>query len=135
MPEPFLDTNIVLRHVLGDHPDQSPRATAFLQQVENGLLRVHTSDVVVFEVVFTLQRTYRIPKADIPDVVLPLLALSGIVLPGKRRFIRVFELYVEHNIAFADAYHAVLMQQRGLTQIVSFDLEFDRISAITRIGP
>ncbi|MGH2365034.1 MAG: PIN domain-containing protein [Chloroflexota bacterium] len=135
MPEPFLDTNIVLRHVLGDHPDQSPRATAFLQQVENGLLRVHTSDVVVFEVVFTLQRTYRIPKADIRDVVLPLLALSGIVLPGKRRFIRVFELYVEHNIAFADAYHAVLMQQRGLTQIVSFDLEFDRISAITRIGP
>lgn len=36
MAPAFLDTNILLRHLLQDDPQQSPRATAFLLRVENG---------------------------------------------------------------------------------------------------
>jgi predicted nucleic acid-binding protein len=31
MALPFLDTNILLRHLSQDHPDHSPRATALLK--------------------------------------------------------------------------------------------------------
>lgn len=135
MATPFLDTNILLRQLRQDHATFSPRATAYLARIEQGEIQVRTSDLVVLEVVFTLQRTYKLPKAAIRDAFLPLLELPGIILPEKHRYRRVFELYVEMNISFADAFHAVLMRQLKITEIVSFDAEFDRIPGITRREP
>jgi predicted nucleic acid-binding protein len=129
----FLDTNIFLRHLLQDDPDHSPKASAFLKRIEAGEVKVRTSDTVIFETVFTLQKVYRRPKAAIRDSFLPLLELPGIVLPQKRRYRKVFSLYVENNLPFADAYHAVLMEQLNLTEIVTFDTDFDRIKGITRV--
>jgi len=131
----FVDTNIFLRHLLQDHPEQSPRSSAFLASVERGEIEVRTSEIVIFEVVFTLQRQYRISKSQIRDVILPLLELPGIVLPSKRRLRRAFDLYVSLNISFADAYHAVLAEQLKLDEIVSFDRDFDRVQTIRRIEP
>ena len=133
--EPFLDTNIFLRHLLGDEPHQSPRATAYVQAIEQGVRRARISDLVVFEVVFTLERGYRRSKAEIQSAVLSLIELPGIVLPGKRKFREVFALYVESNISFADAYHVVLMQQLGLSEMVSFDRDFNRIPTLQRVEP
>ena len=132
---PFLDTNILLRHLRQDIPHQSPQATAFIERIEQGEQQVRTAVTVVFETVSTLQRCYKAAKADIRANLLPILELPGIVLPGKRRFRRVFDLYVSANIAFADAYHAVLMQQWKLTEIVSFDRELDRVPGIKRVEP
>jgi predicted nucleic acid-binding protein len=92
--------------------------------------RVRTADTVIFETVFTLQRHYRIPKERIAETVLPLIELPGIVLPGKRKFRKVFALYVEQNLPFADAYHAVLMERLKITQIATFDQHVDRLPGI-----
>jgi predicted nucleic acid-binding protein len=132
---PFLDTNIFLRHLRGDHADVSPRATALLQRIEQGSLKVRTADTVIFETVFTLERRYKQSKEAIRDAFLPLIELPGIELPGKRRFRQVFGYYIEKNISFADAYHAVLVESLRLTQIISFDRDFNRISALTRVEP
>jgi len=135
MALPFLDTNVLLRHLLQDHPQQSPRSTAYLARIEHGEIKVRTADTVVFEAVFTLQRQYGVPKADIRDNLLPILELPGIVLPGKRRLRKVFDLYVDLNLPFADAYHVALMQRLGLRHIVSFDKEFSRVPGMTRVEP
>ena len=135
MALPFLDTNVFLRHLRADHPDHSPRATAYLARIERGEFKARTADTVIFETVFTLQRFYRQPKAAIRDALLPLVELPGLVLPGKRRFREVFDLYVNLNLPFADAYHAVLMKHLSLTDVVSFDRDFDRIPNITRVEP
>lgn len=133
MTVPFLDTNIILRHVLADDPEQSPRATALLSKIEQGELQVQTADTVVFETVFTLQRRYSQSKAIIRDAVLLLIELPGILLPGKRRFRKVFDLYVDMDLPFADAYHAVWMEHAGISEIATFDEHFDRIPGITRL--
>jgi len=96
---------------------------------------LHTSDTVVFEVVFTLERSYRQSKEAISDALLPLFELPGINLPGKRRYRRVFDLYVRHNLPFADAYHAAVMESLGMVEVISFDRHFDRIPGITRTEP
>jgi predicted nucleic acid-binding protein len=129
----FLDTNILLRHLLQDDPMQSPKASAFLSRIETGEVKVRTANTVIFETVFTLQKVYRRPKAAIRDALLPLLALPGIVLPHKQRYRKIFSLYVAHNLPFADAYHAVLMELLHLTEIVTFDTDFDKIKGITRV--
>jgi len=131
----FLDTNVFLRHLLQDDTDQSARSTALLAKVESGETSVRIADTVVFETVFTLQRQYRVPKDEIRDKVLSLLELRGIVLPGKRRFREVFDLYVDFNVSFVDAYHAVLAKRLGLAGIISFDRGIDRLPDLERIEP
>jgi predicted nucleic acid-binding protein len=111
----FLDTNILLRHLLYDVPDQSRRATAYLRRIERGELTVRTADSVIMETVFTLQRQYR--------------------FPGKQSLTRVFDIYVEQNVSFVDAYHGVLMAQLGIETIVSFDRRIERVPGIRRVEP
>src|SRR5438874_9584454 len=127
---PFLDTNLLLRHLRADVPDQSPRATALIERIERSELEVRLSELVIFETVFTLQRSYKVAKNRIRDALLPIIELPGMVLPGKRRFRRMFELYVTLNIAFGDAYLAVQMEQLKADQLYSFDRELDRLPDI-----
>jgi predicted nucleic acid-binding protein len=131
----FLDTNILLRHLLGDHPEQSPRSTAYFRRIEGGEVKARVSETVVFETVFTLERHYRQPKAKIREALLAIIELPGIVLPGKSQLRRAFELYADFNLPFADAHHAALMEHLNLEEIVSFDREFDRLPGIRRIEP
>lgn len=135
MAEPFLDTNILIRHLTQDHPTHSPRSTAFLQRIQSGELKVTTSVLVVFETVYILQRIYRISRADIAAAILPLLDLPGIHLPEKPLISPTFDIFVNKNLSFADSFHAVLVRLLGLNEIVSFDEGFDRISWLTRVEP
>ena len=135
MALPFLDTNVLLRHFLQDHAEHSPRATAFLTRVERGEVRVHISDVVLFETVFILERQYRQPKPTVRDLVLGLIELPSVVLPAKHRWHRVVDRYVDANLPIADAYHTVLMEQLETDQIITFDRDFDRVPGIRRVEP
>jgi predicted nucleic acid-binding protein len=89
---------------------------------------------VVFETVFLLERHYRRSRAEIRDHLVALLELPGIILPGKRRFRKVFDLYVDLNLPFADAYHAALMAQLRITEIATFDRDFERIPGVRRLA-
>lgn len=135
MTSPFLDTNVLLRHFLGDHATQSPRASHYLKAIEDRQISVCIADTVVFETVFTLERSYHIPKAKIREVLLPLILLPNVVFAGKRRFGKVFDLYVDLNISFADAYHVVVAQKLKTNRIVSFDRDFDKVQGVKRIEP
>ena len=57
------------------------------------------------------------------------------MLPGKRRFREMFDMYVNTSLSFADAYHLVLMKRLGLTEIVTFDKRIERTPGIKRIEP
>ena len=45
---------------------------------------------------------------------------------------RVFDLYVNSRLGFADSYHVALMERLEITEIFSFDTDFDRVSGISR---
>lgn len=135
MPVAFLDTNVFLRHLLQDHQDHSPRATAFFARIERGELQARIADTVIFETVFTLERTYKQSKRRVRDTLLPLIELPGIVLASKGRMRQAFDFYVDHNISFADALHASVALSLGLKEIVSFDRGFDRLPGLDRLEP
>ena len=135
MTDAFLDTNVLLRHLTQDEPHQSPRATALLARIERDELSVRIADTIVFETVFTLERVYRASKSAIREQLGALLSLPGIELPAKSRLARVFDTYAGLNISFADAYHAVLAESLGLSEIYSWDRDFDRVAWLRRLEP
>jgi predicted nucleic acid-binding protein len=105
--------------------------SCYLDQ-EDQQLTVRTSGTVIFEVVFTLQRAYKVPRERIAEAILPLIELSGISLPGKRAYRKMFALYRQSPLGFADCYHFVLMERLTTREILSFDLDFDRVPGVTR---
>lgn len=132
----FLDANVCLRHVLSDHPDHSPRAHAYFRRIALRQITVRTTDTVIFESAFTLERTYKVDRAEIIAALSAILALPGVVLPGKRRYRRVFELYGTYrSLSFADCDYVALIEHFGLREIISFDRGFDVIPGITRQEP
>ena len=135
MALPFVDTNLFLRHLTQDNAVQSPRATAYLQRIERGELQVTTAVAVIFAVVYVLQSTYKLPKAEIARSAPPVVEIPGIVLPGRSQLIRAFDVYLSSNLTYGDAFHVAVMEERGLTEMVSFDRGFDRIPGITRLDP
>ena len=137
MNVPFLDTNILLRHILNDDPNKSAACFALIQTIERGETTVWTSELAIAEVVFVLEskRTYNFPRAAIRDVLLPLLGLSGIKLTYKRLYPRIFDLYTRLPIDFIDCYHIALMEQRNDRTLFSYDTDFDKVGDLTRREP
>ena len=135
-PEILLDTNVLLRHLLQDHADQSPRATAFIALIEQGERVVRIVDTVVFETAYTLERTYGVPRQEISEILQPLLRLPGVVLPGKRIYSQVFDLWLrEPGLSFADSCHLCMAHHLGIPAIMSFDRKLDRHPGVERIEP
>ncbi len=132
MPPPLLDTSVLLRHLTDDNAEHSPRANALIGRIVAEELTVRITDQVIFEAGFTLERTYKASRSDIRDALLDFIVLPAVVLPRKRFWPQIFDLYVRTPLSIVDAYHAIVMERLGITEIISFDKDFDRVPGITR---
>ncbi len=131
----FIDTNILLRYLTRDDEQKAQRTLNLLMKVERGEEKVITSSLVIFETIFTLQRFYKVPRPRIKELILPIISLRGLQLPGKNVYYQAFDLYISKNISFADAYNAAYMLSEKVSNIYSWDTDFDKIEGIVRLEP
>lgn len=127
----FLDTNILVRHLAGDHPEQSPRATAYLAAAETLVL----TDVVVAELVYVLESVYRTPREGIGAAIRSLLAFRPIVVRDAELLLRALEVYEAHRLDYAEAYLVACAERSGVGVVASFDRSLDRVPTIRRVEP
>lgn len=135
MPISFLDTNILLRYLTRDDEKKAQQALNLLLKVERGEEKVAVSPLVVFETIFTLQTFYKVPRHLIKEQMLALLSLRNLHLPEKNTYFRALELYIQHNISFADAFNAAYMLAEEISQIYSWDRDFDKLDGVIRVEP
>jgi predicted nucleic acid-binding protein len=132
----FLDTNVLLRHIMQDEPDHSRRATAFILAIEQGWRTVQIADTVIFEAAYTMEKTYKMPRTTIRDALHGFLILPGVVLAGKSIFAGVFDLYLRNPwLSIADCYHAELAKRLTGGAILSFDWRLGTVEGLTREEP
>ncbi len=105
MTTPFLDTNIILRHLLNDDPVKSPACFHLIQAIEQGKASALSSHLSIAEVVFvpSNKKTYNLSREEIRDRLLPLINLPGLKIDKKRLFNRVFDLYASLPIDYIDS--------------------------------
>ena len=106
-----------------------------MDRLERREERAVTTPPVIFEVVFTLQRTYGVPRPRIRQLMLPLISLPGLEVQGEDLFFRSFDIFVDNNVSFADAYSVAFMERRAIKEIYSWDTDFDRIETVVRVEP
>lgn len=83
MKASLIDTNVILRYLMGDSEEQSPKATLLMTRVETGKEAVELSEAVLTEVVWTLESFFKVPRGEISQKLQAMLAFRGLRFSGK----------------------------------------------------
>jgi len=131
----FLDTNIFLRYLTKDDEEKAYKVLDLLKKIEKGEKKAITSPLVIFELIFTLQKYYKLPKEEIKNLVLPLINLRGLKLPYKAVFEKTLEVFPNTNVSFADLFNYFFMLEHEVKEIYSYDEDFDELPEVKRLVP
>lgn len=130
-----LDANILLRFLVNDLPEQANCCAALLKRVETGSEEVLLPDLVLADVVWTLEKFYKQPKAKIRDLLISVLNLRGLRFSSKEAARQAFQFYAAKNLDWTDAFVAAQMLAKGRTQIYSYDRDFNKVPGISWLEP
>lgn len=128
-----LDANIILRFILDNDFKLSPKAKAIFEKIQLGKSKTYLCLLVVSEIIFTLEKSYHLPKKEIVKTLSALIKTPSIRVENQKLIEAAFVYYVEKNISFVDAYQVALMLKKDINQIYSFDQDFDKVSVLQRL--
>lgn len=135
----FLDTNIILRYLTRDDETKAEACRRLFQQAQRGAEELLTCEAIVTEVVYVLSSPrgpYRLSHEEIRARLVPILTLRGLRLPQKRGYIRALDLYATSPfLDIEDALAVAHMERQGLSEIVSYDRDFDLVADVQRVEP
>src|SRR6516165_4910300 len=101
--EVLLDTNVILRHALGDDQSHRHQARRIFEQASEGTLRLLVPSLVIAQVVWTLESFYQASREFITGLLEALLATPGVAALEPRVASRCIEIYGAYNIEIVDA--------------------------------
>ena len=127
----FVDTNVLIRHLTGDPPEQARRATRYLERTDQLLL----PDLILAEVAYVLESYYEVPRLQIAETLRAVLAFRAVRVVDSALLHRVVELYEVHRLDFADAYLVASAERTGVGVVASFDRGIDRVGTVLREEP
>lgn len=128
----YVDTNVFLYAVGGDHPWRAP-SRAFLDRIAEGSLTAHVSTETIQEFAFHRARlhdtTIAVQQARLVEEMCRLHSFDPDVLAAA------LDLMATGQARGRDAVHAATALQSGISVVVSVDPAFDTIPGITRLSP
>jgi len=116
----LIDTNIIIRFLIGDHKEHLIESTRIFEEIELGNLQVEILDVVLMEVLFVLTKFYDLPKSDVVTDLKAILALEGVINSNKVILFDALSLFVDKNVDFVDALICTKSKLQGY-EWLSFD--------------
>jgi predicted nucleic acid-binding protein len=137
MPEPFVDTDVLIRLLTGDDPHKQVRAKALFADVETGRLTVRAPDTVVADAVYVLAspRLYHLPRLDVRDLRKTLVGLPHFKVANRDVVLLALDIYAASALDFGDAMVLAAMQLAGSVDLYSYDRDFDRFPQVRRAEP
>lgn len=136
MARRFLDTNIFVYHLAGDHKEFSPRCTALMEQVEAGEIGAVTSVTAVDETLRVLTRSFEYSRLKAAQQMSTILFQPEIEIDHRDAVLDAIEFWVtQAPLSFVDCYHLALTKELGMTQIYTFDQKMDRYPGVARVEP
>ncbi len=115
-----LDTNVLVRFLTGDDPDQQADAGALLERLtpaEPGFV----AREVVLELVWVLSRGYGLSRKRIAEILVELLDTSGLLFEDAADVSRAAVEYGRGGPEFSDRMILAAAQRVGGTALFTFD--------------
>lgn len=136
MPPVFLDVNLFMYAAGRPHPLKEP-CIRILSDVERRYLQAAINTEVLQELLYRYSHIGLAGKGIqlCREVLKYPLAVLPVTLEDIHVAVELFDAHRSQGITPRDAIHAATMQNHGLTQIISADTDFDRLSFVTRRDP
>lgn len=124
----LVDTNIILRFLLGDHEVLSRKSTIFMKDVESGHKTVEIHATVLVECTYVMEKYYNIPRDEIADTLCGVLTFSGVINKDKKELLIALIEYGKSKIDIVDCLLAALSSTEKV--VVSLDKDFTRLNCV-----
>jgi predicted nucleic acid-binding protein len=132
----FADTNLFLRYLTNDIPQDADAVEQLLRRAMAGELTLVTNALVLAEIIWTLESFYHVPHLEIKRQVLAILNTPGLEVADSDLILQAVVWYVERNVDFIDAYNAAWMRSQELEAIYTFDQKhFARLEGMQVLVP
>ena len=118
----LVDANILLRWLLGDHQQLSPKAEKIVQQSKLGNLLV--TDIVVAEIVYVLRATGR-DRAQVAEALLLIGRTAAFKYENQELVTEVTSLLADTNLDFAGCY-LLARSRREKLGLATFDKQLGK---------
>jgi len=113
----IIDTNIILRYILNDHPDLSPEAKEIF--LNNDILILTE---VVAEAIYVLNGIYKFSRKEIADELLLVFSMDDIYLEDEQLLLCAINEYATTNLDFVDTFLYAQYKYLG-KEVLTFDNE------------
>ena len=127
-----LDTNVLVRFLTGDDPDQQGDASALLERLtpaEPGFV----AREVVLELVWVLSRGYGLSRKRIAGILAELLETRGLVFEDAADVGHAAAEYGRGGPEFADRMLLAAAQRAGATPLFTFDRDVARMGGASAV--
>ena len=116
-----IDTNVLVRFLVEDDPEQSRRAAElFRRSVEQDLV-IFVPDVVLVETVWVLERSYHMRRNEILPALRRLLAAREVSFASSDRLDRALRDWERGRGGFADYVIREQAREAGCSVVATFD--------------
>lgn len=127
-----MDTNVLLRLLLKDLPEQHQAVVALLHDVSGPF---EVADTAIIEIVFVLERNYGFTRAAIAEDVGSLIALPKLNC-NRVLFERAFPLFIAHpSLSFEDCCLSGYAELQAATPLWTFDKKLASQAASAQLVP
>jgi predicted nucleic-acid-binding protein len=116
-----LDTNILVRYLTQDDPIQSPKAREIVERRLTEEKPGFVSIVAMTEIVWVLERAYRLTPHEIVGAVERMLQIDVLVVENEQEVFTAMIALKDGQGTFADAVIAALGARMGCTCTLTFD--------------
>ena len=132
-PPCAIDTNFILRYLVGDVPGQLRAAREVLADLDSGSQRAVCDPVILAEVVYVLTSHYELRREEAAELLLSLVKASGLVMHDKKRYVHALELFATSVPHFADACACAAALEQCEGRLYSFDRKLSKVEGLTRL--
>lgn len=128
-----LDTNVLVRFLVQDDPEQARLAGEVIDRLTEEAPGFVGREVLV-ELVWVLERAYRLGRAEIAGALDGLLASTELVIEGADQVGPALELYRTDGFGFADLMIAAAARRAGAGEMVTFDRKAAGLPGVRLLG-
>jgi predicted nucleic-acid-binding protein len=125
----LVDTNAILRFLLKDNALQCNKVHKLFDKSKDSRVKLLVPEIVVFEVVFTLQKYYDVPKIKLIEQIRFIVSASYLEVESRDLFLEALKLYEESNLSLVDCFLVAKAKGQGV-DLFTFDKKLTKLLGV-----
>lgn len=130
-----IDTNVILRWVLDDIPEQSLAAERLWNAGASGAFNIFVPLLVMFEVIFTLERSYHHTPERVAATLREIASIPHVTIESWATIDVALRRHTTTALGFADCFIIAITEQHQPATLLTFDQQMRRQSPTDTADP